>query len=251
MIRKTTYEDIPSVLHIIEEAKEYFRNNGINQWQGPYPLIEDIQEDIDQGFSYVYEEEGKVIGTCCIKLEEDPDYKVMVEGNWLNDEIYGVIHRIAILPERKGQGIAQQFFQYAQDYALDNGFYNLRIDTHNDNKSMKKAISKFGFIYTGIVRMQDQSLRNAYQKVLIPSDTIERIEKMELIYDCVLNALKRKEITFEVKHNLHLLNTYYQSPLWLEDYEKDENHLLPDNLKRGVLSEDGLYNLLEEINEVL
>ena len=38
-------------------------------------------EDVDAG-----EEEDKVIGTCCIKLEEDPNYKVMVEGEWLNDD---------------------------------------------------------------------------------------------------------------------------------------------------------------------
>ena len=251
MIRKTTYEDIPVVLQIIHEAKEYFRNNQINQWQGPYPLEEDIKEDIDQGFSYVYEEDGEVIGTCCIKLEDDPNYKVMVEGKWLNDEPYGVIHRIAIQPNKKGKGIAQRFFQYAQDMALDQGIYNLRIDTHKDNLSMQRAIQKFDFLYTGIVTVEDGSLRNAYQKVLIPNDTIERIEKMEEIYQEVLHALKMKEITFIVKHNLHLLNAYYQSPLWLEDYEKDENHLLPDTLKRGVLSQDGLYNLLSEINEVL
>ena len=58
-------------------------------------------------------------------------------------------------------------------------------------------------------------------------ERIERIKKMEHYYD----ALKE----------------YYESGLWLSDYEADERGELPADLKRGVLSQDGLYNLLNEI----
>ena len=40
---------------------------------------------------------------------------------------------------------------------------------------------------------------------------------------------------------------YYESGLWLEDYERDERGELPAGLKRGVLSQDTLYNLLEDL----
>lgn len=249
-IRKSTYEDIPSILEIIRDAKEYLKSQNIDQWQGPYPEIEDIQEDIDRGVSYVYEENDKVIGTCCIKLEVDPNYHE-IHGEWLNDLPYGVIHRIAIRSSEKGKGIAQEFFQYAEDEALNRDVYNLRIDTHKDNQSMQNAIQKFGFLYTGIVKMEDGSLRNAYQKVIFPEDAIERVKKMEALFNMVLSSLKKKEINFEVKYYLHLLNAYYQSRLWKEDFEKDEQGFFPIDLKRGVLSEDGLYNLLSEIKEVL
>lgn len=55
---------------------------------------------------------------------------------------------------------------------------------------------------------------------------IERIKKMEEHY----NALKE----------------YMESGLWLSDYEADERGELPPELKRGVLSQDGLYDLLGE-----
>ena len=42
------------------------------------------------------------------------------------------------------------------------------------------------------------------------------------------------------------LAVYYSSDAWKRDYAADEAGLLPKDLKRGVLSEDGLYNLLEE-----
>ena len=44
---------------------------------------------------------------------------------------------------------------------------------------------------------------------------------------------------------LALLETYYTSGQWRDDYEADERGELPPDLKRGVLSQDGLYDLLE------
>lgn len=49
---------------------------------------------------------------------------------------------------------------------------------------------------------------------------------------------------------LSTLEAYYTSPAWRTDFEADEAGLLPSDLKRGVLSEDGIYNLLEEYKGV-
>ena len=49
---------------------------------------------------------------------------------------------------------------------------------------------------------------------------------------------------------LSTLEAYYTSPAWLSDFEADEAGLLPPDLKRGVLSEDGIYNLLEDFKWV-
>ena len=48
---------------------------------------------------------------------------------------------------------------------------------------------------------------------------------------------------------LYELTSYYESGQWLQDFEADERGELPKNLKRGVLSEDGVYNLLSEFKE--
>lgn len=45
------------------------------------------------------------------------------------------------------------------------------------------------------------------------------------------------------------LEAYYKSPEWKRDFADDEAGRLPKGLKRGVLSEDGIYNLLEEIGD--
>ena len=44
------------------------------------------------------------------------------------------------------------------------------------------------------------------------------------------------------------LLAYYEGGVWLKDYEADEKGLLPKDLKRGVLSEDGVYNLIAELD---
>lgn len=47
---------------------------------------------------------------------------------------------------------------------------------------------------------------------------------------------------------LRQLAEYYSSPAWKLDFAADEAGLLPKDLKRGVLSEDGIYNLLEKFD---
>ena len=54
-----------------------------------------------------------------------------------------------------------------------------------------------------------------------------------------------------IQYDVEELDRYYSSPEWREDYKLDEQGLIPEDIKRGVLSEDGLYNMLEENQELL
>lgn len=79
-------------------------------------------------------------------------------------------------------------------------------------------------------------------------ERIERVKRMELYYD---ELLKMKEaqsgLNDEQREMLLSLSGYYESGLWLSDYEADERGELPAELKRGVLSQDGLYELFENL----
>ena len=68
-------------------------------------------------------------------------------------------------------------------------------------------------------------------------DIIERITHMEALFD---RALETRVIPDE-------LRDYYTGGQWLEDYEAEERGELPEDLKRGVLSQDGLWDLMEEL----
>ena len=54
----------------------------------------------------------------------------------------------------------------------------------------------------------------------------------------------------EAKADIAALASYYGSNDWKQDFADDEAGRLPKNLKRGVLSEDGIWNLLEEHREL-
>lgn len=79
---------------------------------------------------------------------------------------------------------------------------------------------------------------------------VERIRTMEQAYDraCELDAALAEALdAFEENADLmQELADYMDSGQWMKDFEADESGLLPEDLKRGVLSEDGLYNLLTE-----
>ena len=59
------------------------------------------------------------------------------------------------------------------------------------------------------------------------------------------------EVPAHIRSKMQALSAYMNSGQWLEDYKLDESGALPSDLKRGVLSEDGLYNLLQEAEEFL
>lgn len=85
--------------------------------------------------------------------------------------------------------------------------------------------------------------------------TIERIEKMEHNLDTAQKAIKDLNASIVnylfVQNHIKELAEYYGSSQWLEDYDADCSGLLPEDLKRGVLSQDAVYNLLCENDKIL
>ncbi len=85
----------------------------------------------------------------------------------------------------------------------------------------------------------------------------QRIEHMTGLMDQVSNALQKAQTAYRlgcqhiinVKPLVEELSAYYGSKQWKKDFEADEKGKLPQQLKRGVLSEDGLWNLLNEVKE--
>ncbi len=77
-------------------------------------------------------------------------------------------------------------------------------------------------------------------------ETVRRVSYMERLMDEVIAARKDESRTWPWyrMRQLRILEDYYENGLWMLDYQTDERGLLPRGLKRGVLSEDGLYNVL-------
>ena len=83
---------------------------------------------------------------------------------------------------------------------------------------------------------------------------IDRISKNEERLDKLLLSVKELEKALEnfkaSKKDLDLLNKYYDSKNWLKDKDAYENGSIP-KVKAGVLSEDAVWNLNEDINDLI
>ena len=81
---------------------------------------------------------------------------------------------------------------------------------------------------------------------------IERIKWMEQRFNNALAAIKDESAASlkAIKEDVAELSKYYGSELWKLDYAADEAGKLPPDLKRGVLSEDGIWNLLSDYREI-
>ena len=83
---------------------------------------------------------------------------------------------------------------------------------------------------------------------------IARIRLMERRLDHALAAVKRLSAALgkweAVQDDIDALDKYYSSGEWRQDFEDDEAGRLPEGLKRGVLSEDGIWNLLTDVKEL-
>ncbi len=85
-------------------------------------------------------------------------------------------------------------------------------------------------------------------------ERIERIKKMEEKLDNVQPKLNSFEESLNniknVIQDVKILSEYYSSKEWKEDFQADEDGKIPKDIKRGVLGEDTLYNLLDQFKEI-
>ena len=186
-IRRATAADLPALRPVFEAAKAIMRADGNpTQWAAPgFPPDALILRDIDRDGGYVIEisprdpsglgrndndpvipsapsvipseaKESRIVAYFALLPSPEPTYDY-IDGAWLTDEPYGVIHRMASYPEVHG------IFFAVIDYAASR-YSHLRIDTHRDNRIMQHLIEKHGFTYCGIIWLEDGTERLAYER---------------------------------------------------------------------------------------
>ena len=87
-----------------------------------------------------------------------------------------------------------------------------------------------------------------FEKVLPTSSEAiqEQIKRVKYYEDIMQKIMNSEQNSPELCEMLKELRAYYVSDAWKRDFSADEAGLLPQELKRGVLSEDGIYDLLEK-----
>ena len=155
-IRKATFGDLDEILAIYERARRFMAENGNpHQWKNVHPPKSSLEENIRDGLLYVIENEGVIDGVFFFDEGPDPTYDY-IEGKWLNDRPYSVIHRIASAGRIKG--VLKICVQWCLSYCN-----NIKMDTHDDNKIMQHQLEKLGFQHCGTIYVPDYGPMKAYQ----------------------------------------------------------------------------------------
>ncbi len=160
--RKSVKSDIPKIMSIIKQAQAYFKEQNIDQWQNGYPNEEVINNDIKNGESYVMINNDEILATTVISFDEELAYKNIIDGKWLTNGYYGVIHRVAVDNSYKGLGLSHKIIKYAEGICLEKGVHSIKIDTHEENIPMQSLLKKNGFEYCGIIYLEDGGKRVAF-----------------------------------------------------------------------------------------
>ena len=158
-IRHATIDDLPVILNLRDQAREIMRSYGnIFQWPDGYPRDELFKKDIESGFSHVMaDDSGTIVGTFALIPGPDVTYHVIYDGQWIDDEPYYVIHRIASTPD--SHGVLDAILDYCEAIHPD-----IRIDTHKANIIMRKGLGRHGYQYCGIIHLLNGDERLAFQK---------------------------------------------------------------------------------------
>jgi ribosomal protein S18 acetylase RimI-like enzyme len=157
-IRKTDRSDLDGILKIYESARQYMlEHNNPNQWVDGYPDEKIILMDIENDHHFVCVDDNRLLGCFAFIEGDDPTYKEIGKGKWLDDNPYAAIHRIAVLEHGVGIG------SICIDWCFSR-YKNIRVDTHKDNISMQRLLIKKGFKYCGVIYTQWGDERWAFQR---------------------------------------------------------------------------------------
>ena len=154
-VRLAREQDMPRIEEIYAYARAFMTAHGNpSQWGTTHPPRQQLEQDIAEGNLYVVTAGDTIHGVFFFLIGPDPTYSYIENGAWHADRPYGTIHRIA----GDGSGgilrAAVEFGKQRTDY--------LRIDTHEDNIVMQRAVEKQGFRRCGIIYIADGSPRIAY-----------------------------------------------------------------------------------------
>ncbi len=147
-LHKATPSDIPAIMNICDDARQFQREIGFRQWADGYPSVEVISSDISAAKGFLITEEDAVVGYCVIDLNGDKEYD-MRKDIWTDAEPYAAIHRLALSRNVRGKGYSKRVLERILKYIAGLGIRSVKIDTGVANTPMQRLLASTGFTCRG------------------------------------------------------------------------------------------------------
>lgn len=162
--RKATEADSSEIWELLKQGILRRKHEGSSQWQDGYPNVQVVQNDIQKGIGYVLTENDKVVVYSAVLINDEPAYEY-IEGNWLTNGDFIVVHRVVVADGFLGRGLAGKMLDHIEQLAISLNIHSIKIDTNFDNPAMMKTLDNLGYTYCGEVYFRGNA-RRAYEKVL-------------------------------------------------------------------------------------
>jgi GNAT superfamily N-acetyltransferase len=153
------------ILHQIDGCRQQMAAHGSGQWQGKEPSLATIEEDIFNHRYYVLFEDHQPCGGAAL-MNHEPGYDQLLEGKWLNQDPYMVIHRFFIAPSFQGRHLSKILLNHLEQQVQRHHIRNVRIDTHALNQPMCGLLNRQQYIAVGKAWLPQAGERLVYHKVL-------------------------------------------------------------------------------------
>jgi len=151
-----TENDVDRLMDLIKACVEDMASQGIYQWNEQYPNLQTIRNDVESESTHILEGNNGVIAAISMNEEQPPEYRSL---SWLDQEgRVLVLHRLAVNPKWQKQGIGGRILDYAENYAVDNGYTSIRLDTYSGNPRALRLYERHQYRRVGKVRFPGRDL---------------------------------------------------------------------------------------------
>lgn len=164
-LRKADSQDRDKIWNILQQAIERRRQDGSTQWQQGYPNLGTVESDIEKGFGYVMTVDGEIAVYAALILNDEPAYST-IEGEWLSNGEFVVVHRVAVDEKFAGRGMVKILFDHIEEFTRLHRIQSVKVDTNFDNMAMLKILEGKGYTYCGEVFLAG-GMRKAFEKIII------------------------------------------------------------------------------------
>lgn len=155
IIEKATHSDLEKLYAITQSCGKYLIENGIFQWNDSYPSKVILEKDIQLQQIFKLIVETKIIGMVVLTEIVDNEYENI---KWLtenNNNLY--LHRLAVEPKFQGKGYAQKLMDFAENFAIQNKYSSIRLDTFSQNQRNQQFYKQRNYIQLESIYLPNQS----------------------------------------------------------------------------------------------
>ena len=163
-IRKAGHADAIGAWDVYAACIHDFKIQGIRLWDEHYPTPEIVFGDIETHSLHILEDAGECVGVISLNEQASPEYEAVP---WrAKDARALIVHRLAVHPKWRGEGLARQMMAFAEDFAVKNGYSAIRFDVFSGSLRAIRFYEQLGYVRVGHIQIPPQDIPfYCYEKI--------------------------------------------------------------------------------------